>query len=588
MAVTTAVTPATLATAGTTAAPVPSGAEADTRVANRRLGGRKDRTGCITCKIRRVKCDEEKPACKRCTSTGRTCDGYAPVTAPRRSSPSDKQTPKQGQTTAVQHTTSANLPSLACARPRQFCAGGASVTNQQEHLVFQFFAYTGASSLAGCTDVDFWTRLVPQCAQADAAIYHASVAVGALLMGRHQASSSSSSSSSSSLSLTAPHSELTTLAIERQNKAIQSTVRGMVSPNKRPSDADAMTFIMLFCIEALQGREVEALQLFQHGIQALAAQASKGSSNHRMAPGLAAQLDRLRLQCGMFNGGTANAESPVLQKAIARLLSNPPMEPFASLDAARDELSELIAAVQHTVAARWGDVEDPATDPLNNVMQTQALDTALHGWRARFEQYVSQSNDTTVVPTASLLRLRYFISRVWMADAPGRSEMAYDDEHVQVLFADIAAEAECYLGSPGVGALGLGSFPPPTIAFTFEMGHIPPLYWALLKCRYPRLRRRLLALLRQAPAQEGLWSRGIMVQVAERVIAHEEATMAVAGLSMPPSASRIKVVRIGLRTTLPDGRRGDVVECFGMPYGIDGGLHVVLDFVAFCDDAISV
>lgn len=44
---------------------------------------RKVRTGCITCKIRHKKCDETKPACRRCTSTGRKCDGYAPVGRPR-------------------------------------------------------------------------------------------------------------------------------------------------------------------------------------------------------------------------------------------------------------------------------------------------------------------------------------------------------------------------------------------------------------------------------------------------------------------------------------------------------------------------
>lgn len=37
----------------------------------------KTRTGCLTCKIRRKKCDETKPACLRCTNTGRKCDGYA-------------------------------------------------------------------------------------------------------------------------------------------------------------------------------------------------------------------------------------------------------------------------------------------------------------------------------------------------------------------------------------------------------------------------------------------------------------------------------------------------------------------------------
>ncbi|RMZ82982.1 hypothetical protein DV737_g1778, partial [Chaetothyriales sp. CBS 132003] len=36
----------------------------------------KVRTGCVTCKIRRKKCDEAKPFCNRCTSTGRKCDGY--------------------------------------------------------------------------------------------------------------------------------------------------------------------------------------------------------------------------------------------------------------------------------------------------------------------------------------------------------------------------------------------------------------------------------------------------------------------------------------------------------------------------------
>ena len=37
----------------------------------------KVKTGCLTCKIRRKKCDETYPACVRCTSTGRKCDGYA-------------------------------------------------------------------------------------------------------------------------------------------------------------------------------------------------------------------------------------------------------------------------------------------------------------------------------------------------------------------------------------------------------------------------------------------------------------------------------------------------------------------------------
>jgi hypothetical protein len=36
----------------------------------------KTRTGCVTCKKRRVKCGEEKPHCLRCRKAGRICDGY--------------------------------------------------------------------------------------------------------------------------------------------------------------------------------------------------------------------------------------------------------------------------------------------------------------------------------------------------------------------------------------------------------------------------------------------------------------------------------------------------------------------------------
>ncbi|CAM1500931.1 Fc.00g100930.m01.CDS01 [Cosmosporella sp. VM-42] len=36
----------------------------------------KVKTGCATCRIRKVKCDENKPFCQRCVNTGRTCDGY--------------------------------------------------------------------------------------------------------------------------------------------------------------------------------------------------------------------------------------------------------------------------------------------------------------------------------------------------------------------------------------------------------------------------------------------------------------------------------------------------------------------------------
>jgi hypothetical protein len=39
-------------------------------------GGKRSRTGCLSCRRRRVKCDERKPSCKRCESVNIHCAGY--------------------------------------------------------------------------------------------------------------------------------------------------------------------------------------------------------------------------------------------------------------------------------------------------------------------------------------------------------------------------------------------------------------------------------------------------------------------------------------------------------------------------------
>lgn len=39
-------------------------------------GGKRSRTGCLSCRRRRVKCDEHRPSCKRCDSANIYCAGY--------------------------------------------------------------------------------------------------------------------------------------------------------------------------------------------------------------------------------------------------------------------------------------------------------------------------------------------------------------------------------------------------------------------------------------------------------------------------------------------------------------------------------
>ncbi|KAL2834473.1 hypothetical protein BDW59DRAFT_137925 [Aspergillus cavernicola] len=54
-----------------------NGIEAPQKVAAQKVARRRTKTGCLTCRQRRIKCGEEKPICKNCTKSKRECKGYA-------------------------------------------------------------------------------------------------------------------------------------------------------------------------------------------------------------------------------------------------------------------------------------------------------------------------------------------------------------------------------------------------------------------------------------------------------------------------------------------------------------------------------
>ncbi|KAI7186520.1 hypothetical protein KC316_g12269 [Hortaea werneckii] len=120
-----------------------------------RLGHKKSRNGCITCKTRRVKCDEARPACNRCTNTGRKCDGY-----------------------------DAEQQLLPTARAESAPVGrqiyGIESTKKGDRRAFDFFLSCAGKNLAGKLDLDFWYGTVLQLAQTEPFIFDSIVAISTL------------------------------------------------------------------------------------------------------------------------------------------------------------------------------------------------------------------------------------------------------------------------------------------------------------------------------------------------------------------------------------------------------------------------
>ena len=108
-----------------------------------------------------MKCDEAKPYCRKCTSTGRKCDGYPVIETP--SGPSIS-TPDSEALVQLQ----------PCAPPLEF------VGSEKERRSFHFFRTTTASQLSGFCGDGFWDTLILQASHHEPGIRHAVIALGSL------------------------------------------------------------------------------------------------------------------------------------------------------------------------------------------------------------------------------------------------------------------------------------------------------------------------------------------------------------------------------------------------------------------------
>ncbi|CAG9943289.1 unnamed protein product [Clonostachys rosea f. rosea IK726] len=183
------------------ASTTPTGGERSSRRSRPKV-----KTGCSSCKQRRIKCDEKRPACSQCIKSRRECTGYPPP--PRHALPLEgvriapkpvaiaaepvaPAAPKTGpiqkyvilpprrvvrrnQARSTPEHYGAVEPSPTLYRP----ASGLP-TNGSEPYYFEMFRVTAVSSFCGYFDSVFWNRVLQEC-HTEPAVCHASVALGAL------------------------------------------------------------------------------------------------------------------------------------------------------------------------------------------------------------------------------------------------------------------------------------------------------------------------------------------------------------------------------------------------------------------------
>jgi hypothetical protein len=128
---------------------------------------RRVRTGCITCRKRRVKCDEAKPICGRCRSASVVCEGY---NLPRRVLEAHLPPASAERHTPLPHE-EISFPRLSWKHQDQ---------RQEELSVYHHFVTTTAVRLFRNDHIRFWRDEVAQMSYGLHFVYEALLGISAI------------------------------------------------------------------------------------------------------------------------------------------------------------------------------------------------------------------------------------------------------------------------------------------------------------------------------------------------------------------------------------------------------------------------
>ncbi|KAF5862177.1 hypothetical protein ETB97_012074 [Aspergillus alliaceus] len=462
------------------------------------------RTGCYTCKIRRIKCDEARPTCARCTSTGRKCDGY----------------PTGSTASKVKGTLQTHLS----LQPFTDAGEGMSFDYFCRHTVSQLFGYVDTSS--------FWRHIILQMCYSEPVVRYAAMSLSDL----HRSFADSLNPGGRSNNM-----------MKRERSALVhylsalSHMKFMVRSQIRSMDSVLMACLLLSSIEIFQGRHEAADIHLRCALQVSGMVGDTGlrlqrwhasdttmMSNHPML----GTLVRLRFQCDMFLN--VSSAIPHHLAHAAQHFSPTKQNQFTSLSEARDilftHIDQFTRLVNRTVltqiATTPGDIGDRrkysaamvASGEQLRQLQVEGLSDLLR-WDGAYQAFLAQhahafspyeQHAATVVELyRDILRimLRLDHSKGELAPDPFEQDFGLLLSRIQMLISDPTEPAVTPDGQP---------------VFTLEMGLVPLLYSIASDCRGHAIRHAALAILAASPRREGTWDGTAVYEVARRCVALEE------------------------------------------------------------------
>lgn len=434
--------------------------------------------------IRRIRCDRTRPACERCTKTGRQCDGYSVKEPPDSTSPADKR---------------ALLPSKLAGPvglliiPTNFHPS----LDAQGIRALEYFQIKAAPELCGFFENDLWYTLVLQISRREACIQRLVIALGFL----HQSYHAANTHQESSLSI---HS-LRQRAISEYGGGLTHLNHHISTQGWANLEITLLCSILCVTFEWLRGDYDAAYMHLGSSVSVLSQWANgKGrvinGTSHSSPGGYMIQTQLYPLWMSLV----LQARTMPIKSISPEKIPLPKEEssgPFTSIQESRKALDVLLAYVLPKILS-------PKRMERPRYMPPFDLSHLFDEWAEKFTTFLAtQELSERVLPRMTVMNLWFSTARIIFASTLSTDEVTFDALLGE--FEYIVNKAEVLLSSTET-------------RYSVDIGVVPPLYYAALKCRDPMIRRRAVTILQAAPRREAGWDSLGASCVLEEVIRVEE------------------------------------------------------------------
>ena len=483
-------------------------------------------------RIRHIKCDEEKPACWKCRSTGRKCDGYPEI-------------PKRRAAVRA----NAAFDPAAQAREALVHAHKLLITTQispaitgtsQELQSFEFFRIQTGLQLSVALGLEPTYRFILQTSHHDDAVKAAVIAVGS--MGQRLRVNQLLTADNSQANAFQEFAQL------HYCKAIGRLRVQMASDSERSLELAIISCFLFAILEFLQGNDTESLMHLRSGLNILHRENKFREAKDPFREEITRVFSILDMEATNWLG-LKSFQSPVFFQLRGPGPEPPSLTQFNRFEDALMALNFQSNRLSHF--RRWITAHDTtlhSIPPGAHVRRKQLLDE-FEQWHVGVEVLLERLGnlDTEMKDRVTVMQMNYGVTFILLESCLDKPDARDLYDRYEINFRQILTLAKSVIRPENAGADSIaarivaannqGLRPEngredsladivaannqgiqPITLFSFYAGIIQPLYFLAIKCRNMRMCQEAVALLSGTPWREGAWDSFAMAKIAKRNI----------------------------------------------------------------------